>query len=205
MTAPTEYDDEAKLRRFIRAKPHHTGHHLSPKQLKDDTAAPWWFVDESAVERYEEAHHRLFCRACAAPVPNKVGHTYTPLLVDYQKNPLTDPPVLAATHCPNCGVGEMYPIEKLTWDLNDIAVSALVAPRSPDAEWAQQYAQQRAVHRQNQLGGQNQAMYGSQAQYQPQPLQAAGMQGAQNAAMGIAAGPPIMARGAIKQLFGSKP
>lgn len=179
MTAPTHDEDEAKLRHFLRVKPYHTGFHLPPEARKQPIE-PWWFVDESAVERYEEVEHCLFCRECnKGPIDH--GHTYHKLLIDYQADPLHSVQALCSTHCRNCGKGQMYAVEKLDWNIqNEKVVSTLLRHTSvgrrvsdieaameslkpyPPAHWAKQMAASQAAQAGGLAGllGSAQAAYG---------------------------------------------
>jgi hypothetical protein len=122
MTAPTQDEDAvlaARLKRFLDVKPHHTGLVLRPDDQRT-AILPWWFADESALERFEIRKHQLFCRACSGPVAPD-GVYSVPLLVDYQKDPLGSLDGLATLHCPRCHDSHMVPVEKLTWPVNEEA------------------------------------------------------------------------------------
>ena len=120
MTAPLT-DEEIRLKRFELVKPSYTGLAIPPDDFGRDNR--WWFPYESAVERYEEHHRRLFCRDCM--VPHTVGHQYAPIMVDFEKDPLGSVVALAETCCSCCHKTQIYPVRE-AYELHDEAVSLRV-------------------------------------------------------------------------------
>ena len=105
MTAPTP--DELRLQRFEKIRPVYTGLAVTPEQIAHGRLH-WRFPHVQAVERYEEAHRRMFCREC---VEEDVW--FAPILVDYDKDPLQSVAALAETLCASCGITQVYPVREL--------------------------------------------------------------------------------------------